>query len=32
MKEGINMSGLICLHVKGDEFAAMYFEKRYEEQ
>ncbi|WP_260857540.1 hypothetical protein [Bacillus thuringiensis] len=26
------MSGLICLHVKGDEYAAMYFKKRYEEQ
>lgn len=25
------MSGLICLHVKGDEYAAMYFKKRYEE-
>ncbi|KXY50991.1 hypothetical protein CN357_04910 [Bacillus cereus] len=32
MKVGVNMSGLICLHVKGDEYAAMYFEERYEEQ
>ncbi len=32
MKVGANMSGLICLHVKGDEYAAMYFKKRYEEQ
>lgn len=32
MKVGVNMSGLICLHVKGDEYAAMYFKKRYEEQ